>query len=255
MLQLSRAIGEQIQKDISPLVGNKNEKRLDTLAENAASKIFQNSGLSMIVVSEESGVTRYGNNPQYICQLDPLDGTYNAANGIPAYSFSIAFSRFKENPTLEDIEFAFIKNLVNGAEFKAYKRKNRKRDNKDIINQVNNSRITFGTYCAYLYGSDLEKLSPLLKKFRRIRSLGCISLELCFVANNIYDGLIDLRGSVRNVDIAAGKLLIEEAGGKITRTNGATLDVGIEKINNLSFIASGNQNMHDKLITILDERK
>lgn len=254
MLELSRAIAEKVQLSITPLIGKGREDAMDAIAEKTASKMLCESGVPMLVVSEESGVTLLGDEPEYICQLDPLDGTYNAAHGIPAYAFSIAFSRFREKATLEDIEYALVKNLVTGEGYEAAKGK-KARLGSEALEPSKQGTVSNGTYCVYLYGTQLGELAPALKKFKKIRTLGCASLELCYVARGDYEGLTDLRGSLRNVDIAAGKLIVEEAGGRVTGKNGEKLNTGIDDIRTVSVIAAGNRYLHEELTKLLRIRK
>jgi len=60
-------------------------------------------------------------------------------------------------------------------------------------------------------------------RVRRIRSLGSTSLEMAMVAAGKLDAFVDLRGMMRVVDVAAGKLILEEAGGLITDADGKEL--------------------------------
>jgi myo-inositol-1(or 4)-monophosphatase len=250
MLELCRAIAERVQAAIAPLVGKGREKEIDVAAEKAAFDGLRESGLSMLLVSEESGITLIGEEPEYICQLDPLDGTFNAANAIPAYAFSIAFSRYKKGATLEDIEHAFVKNLVTGESYEASKGKGARKNDQPL--EPSEQRVLEeGTYCVYLYGSQLRELSPALERFNKIRILGCASLELCYVASGGYEGFIDLRGCLRNVDIAAGKLIVEEAGGRVTGKHGENLRIGIEDINTTSLVAGANSYLYGELASLL----
>lgn len=250
MLELSREAAEKVLVSVSPFVGKRDEEALDSVAEEAASKTLTESGVSMLVVSEESGVTRIGEKPEYICQLDPLDGTYNAAHGIPAYAFSIAFSKYTEKATLGDIEFALVKNLVTGENYEAVRSRGARLGGA-FLEPSEQRNLSLGTYCVYLYGAQLKSLAPSLEKFGKMRTLGCASLELCYVARGDYEGFIDLRRSLRNVDIAAGKLILEESGGRITNRKGEKLNTGIMDIKKLSVIAAGNRYLHDKLTELL----
>ena len=58
---------------------------------------------------------------------------------------------------------------------------------------------------------------------RRIRTLGSTALEMALVASGGLDAFVDLRGMMRVVDVAAGKLLIEEAGGTVSDASGEPL--------------------------------
>ncbi|MDD2835179.1 MAG: inositol monophosphatase, partial [Methanothrix sp.] len=58
---------------------------------------------------------------------------------------------------------------------------------------------------------------------RRIRTLGSTALEMALVASGRLDAFVDLRGMMRVVDIAAGRLILEEAGGMVTDSAGEAL--------------------------------
>ena len=58
---------------------------------------------------------------------------------------------------------------------------------------------------------------------RRIRTLGSTSLEMALVASGKLDAFVDLRGMMRVVDVAAGKIILEEAGGMVTDALGNAL--------------------------------
>jgi len=250
MLDLCKSVAEGVGEAVAPLVGKGDEDGLDAAAERAAFEILKNSGISMLLVSEESGVTLLGDEPEYICVLDPLDGTYNAAMGIPVYAVSIAFSRYREGALLGDLEYAYVENLYTRESYAAVKGGGAEKKGT-LIAPSEEHDIARGTYCVYLYGAQLRELAPALERFKKIRILGCASLELCLVAEGVYDGLIDLRGCLRNVDIAAGKLIVEEAGGKVTGHRGTALDVGIEKVNTLSLVVGGNDYILRELTRLL----
>lgn len=250
MLELCRAVAEEVQAAVAPLVGKGMEREIDLAAEKAAFQGLEDSGLDMLLVSEESGVTLLGEEPEYICQLDPLDGTFNAANAIPAYAFSIAFSRYRRDATLGDIQYGFVRNLVTGECYEAAKGRGARKNGR-LLRPSERRVLEEGTYCVYLYGSQLRELGPALMRFNKIRILGCASLELCFVADGGYEGFIDFRGCLRNVDIAAGKLILEEAGGRVTGRHGENLRTGIQDIEATSLVAGANSYLYEELASLL----
>ena len=70
--------------------------------------------------------------------------------------------------------------------------------------------------------SSTKSASKLVDNARRMRVLGSVVLELSYVASGKYDAFLDLRSS-RIIDIAASKLILEEAGGVITNKYGEKL--------------------------------
>ena len=75
-------------------------------------------------------------------------------------------------------------------------------------------------------------------------------LELSYVASGRYDAFLDLRGS-RIIDIAASKLIIEEAGAIITDENGEELSSRLGISEKTVVVAANNQTLHSKILDIL----
>ena len=62
----------------------------------------------------------------------------------------------------------------------------------------------------------VPKVTALIEKTKHIRHYGANALEVCYVANGLTDAFIDLRGKIRTTDVAAGFLIVKEAGGIVT---------------------------------------
>jgi len=99
-------------------------KKIDAAAEDAILSVLKDDGRSMRLLSEEAGDIfvgergdEYGKEaePEFSVILDPLDGTYNAAFGIPFYGVSIAIAK----PDLSGTSFGYVKNLADGAVYHA----------------------------------------------------------------------------------------------------------------------------------------
>jgi myo-inositol-1(or 4)-monophosphatase len=86
-----------------------------------------------------------------------------------------------------------------------------------------------------------------------MRILGSVAIELCYVAEGIYDAFVDVRGNQRVMDLAAGKIILEEAGGLVTNEYNQPLLKKLNVLERTSIIASGNRNIHKELIRILGE--
>ena len=114
---------------------------------------------------------------------------------------------------MNDVELGFISNFGNGNFFEAEKGKGCWLNNEEVhpSNTVNISDITLGGFTK----SGTSAASHLVDNARRMRVLGSVVLEISYVASGRYDAFIDLRGS-RIIDIAASKLILEEAGCIIT---------------------------------------
>jgi myo-inositol-1(or 4)-monophosphatase len=85
---------------------------------------------------------------------------------------------------------------------------------------------------------------------RRIRTLGSASLEMALVASGRLDAFVDLRGMMRVVDVAAGKLILEEAGGTVTDAGGELLHLDGNMWQKRDLIGS-NGLQHQELLRII----
>ena len=84
---------------------------------------------------------------------------------------------------------------------------------------------------------NLSMLDPLIRKFSRIRILGSSALTLCQIAKGGMDAFINMRKSNRLVDVAAGLLILKEAGGRIFTLDGAEIENALSINEKFPFIA------------------
>jgi myo-inositol-1(or 4)-monophosphatase len=71
------------------------------------------------------------------------------------------------------------------------------------------------------------------------------------VADGSTDAFIDIRGKLRVTDIAAAQLILREAGGIITTSEGKTLDAPLDAAQRLSFIAVANKTLNEAILKLL----
>jgi myo-inositol-1(or 4)-monophosphatase len=194
------------------------------------------------LISEECGVTSGGGERGTVF-LDPLDGTHNALAGIPFYALSLAYA---ENGRITE---GFVRDLAHRETFTAVRGKGAELDGL----QAHVSRTQLLEESAMsVYGRKFNP-APVLylgQKIRRWRLLGASALELCYVGCGRLDGFIDLRGTLRVTDAAAGMLFCEEAGGKVTDIQGLPVlfpdEVSVGKC-----LVATNGNLHRKVIEYL----
>ena len=178
------------------------------------------------IISEENGIeNNKDKNNTWI--IDPIDGTINFLHGIPHFAISIALKSNDE--IVSGLIFDPIKNEMffaekdNGAFFNNHRMKVSK---KDKLND-----------CLFATGGKDEHEYALT-----YRKSGCAALDLAYVAAGRYDGYF--QNNLNLWDIAAGIVLVKEAGGII---NG--IDLNINK--NIKIIASStdiNSKLLEKLI-------
>ena len=167
------------------------------------------------ILSEEKGIeNNKDENNTWI--IDPIDGTINYLHGIPHFAISIALKSYDQiiagliYDPIKDEMFYAEKN--NGAYF------NNQRIKVSKKNKIED--------CLFVAGSKINYDNELL-----IRNSGCAALDMAYVASGRYDGYF--QKNINLWDIAAGIIIVEEAGGILNEIN-------LSNINNLKIIASNN---------------
>ena len=248
---------------------------IDQVAEEKIINILKNADVLSYLVSEEVGELKLGKGtkrsvvltqelrrtdlkedeiPKFIFLIDPVDGTSNAIKEIPAYAISIAVADVNQGrvATINDVELGFLYNLANGNFFEAEKGKGCKLNNEKVkpskVIKVN--QMTLGGFTK----TGTSEASKLVDSARRMRVLGSVVLELSYVASGKYDAFLDLRGS-RIIDIAAGKLILEEAGGIITDKYGQKINNVLSIYEKTIVVAANNEIMHKEIIDILNNNQ
>ena len=248
-------MAQQVEESIRTLVGTPEggkivkmgadltpTKKIDQIAEDCILEFLRENPICSLLISEEAGKVRFKDGTDTIF-LDPIDGTFNAITGIPFYALSIAYAQEGV------IRQAFVRNLASGETFTAIKGKFSHCDGKPI----HVSKISHLDECAMsVYGRkfDPTRVMQLGQKIRRWRLLGASALELCYIGCGRIDGFIDLRGTLRVTDAAAGMLVCTEAGGKVTDMNGNPIRFPDEVTIGRCLVAT-NGALHHKVIEYL----
>jgi myo-inositol-1(or 4)-monophosphatase len=259
-----------IQKQIAPLLktlsqpqpnlgigaGGDPVKQIDLTAEDAIVKTLKEHNVSFTLISEESGVKKYGETPhENFVTVDPIDGTTNLERGIPFYATSIAVST---KPILSTIHTSLVADLPHDITYLAQKGKGATRNYQKITPSKNTSLeeavigIDLNTYRVKEIA---PKLSDIIKQTKHLRHLGANALELCYVADGTTDAFLDIRGKLRATDVAAAWLIIKEAGAKITAPEGKPLNIKLDPKQKVTFVASANQKIHEILLNFLRREK
>jgi myo-inositol-1(or 4)-monophosphatase len=225
-------------------------------AEKAIVEVIQQHGISFTLISEESGVKEFGTKPnQCYVTVDPIDGTTNLIRGLPFYASSIAVSA---KSVLSSVYAALVADLLHDTTYTALKGKGAYRDGERI------KPSALASLEEAVMGLDLNtykmrnvapQLTRLIEETRHIRHFGANALELCYVADGTTDAFVDIRGKLRSTDMAAGFLILREAGGTITTPEGEVLDVKLDPKQKIRFIASGNTQIHKAILSLIKSKK
>lgn len=259
-IRILRGIRERLLKEI-PLIkkatktaigiGASGDKTypIDKLAEDIILAGLEESGEALTVISEEVGIKDIKNGGKKIL-IDPIDGSRNAVSGIPFYCTSIAVV---DGNTVEDIELAYVVNLVNGDEFWAEKGKGAFLNGEKITAQKDDEFYLIA-YEAQSPNKDISRIISLLAQSRKTRCFGATALDLSYLACGAISVFVTPSFS-RSFDFAGGWLLVKEAEGIFTDIKGkpiGTLEVSLKK--STSLLVSGNERLHEKALRLLDRK-
>ena len=202
----------------------KTDKRVEKILIEELSKSKKNFSF----ITEESGKI-LNKNKDVFWVIDPIDGTTNFLHGIPHFAISVALQI--ENEIIIGLISDPIKNEIFYAE-------------KGNGSYINNSRVRVSNKsnlddCLFASNNDgIKSIHPKLN----LRNTGCAALDLAYVGCGRLDGYF--HNNINLWDVAAGKIIIEEAGGQVN-------NIYNYKINKIDIRAS-NSNIFEKMLKNLD---
>lgn len=214
----------------------------DKESEDFITGSIYNSFPQHSIIAEEEG--EVGNrNSEFTWYIDPLDGTTNFAHGHPIYAISIALSY--KNEIKMGVVYLPVLNWI----YRAVKDQGACLNGESIyvskINTIDNSLIATGYPYNRRTSSDdnIEETKVMIKNAQGLRRCGAASVDLCLVADGTYDGYWEKR--MKPWDIAAGIIIVQEAGGMVTDEKGGKIE-----LDGRTVVAS-NGKIHQQLIELL----
>ncbi len=195
------------------------------------------------ILSEERGTVGGPASHRWI--VDPLDGTTNYAHGIPVFGVSIALE-VDGQPRLgvvydPNLDECFVAERGNGA------RLNGERLSVSETPVLNESLLATGFPYSIRESphNNLAEFAAFSLRCQGVRRMGSAVLYFCYVAAGRLDGYWELR--LGPWDAAAGGLMVEEAGGRVTNLEGGPLD------RNRPAVVASNGRIHDEMLRVLKE--
>lgn len=236
----------QLEKFARPLdICMKGDKDLVTEVDRASEKLIVDHLRSCFpdhdIVAEE-GEYRQKNSP-FRWIIDPVDGTTNYAHGFPWFCSSIALENEGElvagvvyNPFYDEL-FSAVKGggaWLNGQRIHVSPRA-----------PLSSALLATGfPYdCATDPANNFDNFIAFQKRARGIRRAGAAALDLACVAAGRLDGFWELK--LKPWDVAAGVLLVTEAGGRVTTFDSSRYDVSNDRI------VASNGMIHDEMTALL----
>jgi myo-inositol-1(or 4)-monophosphatase len=198
------------------------------------------------ILAEELGATTMAQRPsRFRWVFDPLDGTTNYAHGLPIFCSSLALEIDGRaevaaiyDPTRREL---FTAERGEGARLNGGPL--RVSAATDLIDAL---LVTGFPYYVHQEAGDLVGLfGAFLGRARAVRRLGSAAIDLCYVAAGRLDGFWEQH--LKPWDVAAGALILEEAGGRITGMDGTPFDPAA------GHLVASNVHLHDQILGVIRE--
>jgi len=238
---------EEAAGDFGRGAGGDISRNIDIVAEKTVLDFLNEINFECVVLGEECGRVELSKNPKGFVIMDAIDGSANSVRGIPFFCSSLAFAT---DNRLSSITDGVITNLSNGEMYWASKGKgaflNQSKihvHNKDPIYKIVGINTSGAT------PELMNKLHPIFEQHNHTRHFGANALEMAMFARGLMDIFIDLRKKIRIQDIAAGYLIVKEAGGLLLDENFDFLDADLSYETRVSFIAAANQTILDDIFS------
>jgi myo-inositol-1(or 4)-monophosphatase len=203
-------------------------------------KILQRFPEHQVLCEEGSKVNEHCKTHKWI--VDPLDGTTNFSHDYPLFGISIGLEYKGEiivgvvyDPLHKELFYAAKGQgtFLNGKPVRVSK-----------ITSLNKSLVAtgFGYDIRYNPGKSIDYFAEMLLKTQAMRRDGSAALDLCFLACGRFDAFYELR--LQPWDVAAGSLIVLEAGGRITNYHGETCSIYDREI------LASNSYIHDEILEV-----
>lgn len=215
---------------------------IDQKSEDKIIEIIKNDFPLHDIITEEAGAIYQESDFKWI--IDPIDGTVNYAHGIPLTCVSIGLEKKGE------IIMGVVFNPVSNEFFFSEKGKGAFLNDIKISVSGNNDVKKSLLVTGFPYDSSSYKPDPvtIFKKFMMldipIRRLGSAALDLCWTACGRFEGFWEY--NLNAWDVAAGFLILEEAGGKVTNFKNEKFSVYGKQI------LATNELIHDQMLEIIN---
>jgi myo-inositol-1(or 4)-monophosphatase len=218
---------------------------VDRICERRIVEIIKEAFPEHNILTEETPMPA-GSSP-YRWIIDPLDGTTNYAHGYLFFCTSVALELERKivvgaiyDPLLDEL---FTAQQGQGAFL-----------NGERITVSETGLLTEALICTgFPYDlrespeNNVDHFNNFIMEAQAIRRDGSAALDLCYVAAGRFDGFWELK--LNAWDVAAGKLMVEEAGGKVTDFNGGPLDIyGQETL-------ATNERIHGEMVGVLQRKR
>jgi myo-inositol-1(or 4)-monophosphatase len=238
LLDRFRSVIQVAHKGVIDLVTEVDQQSEDSLIKEIRRRYPDHK-----IITEERGEIQGSSSKVWL--IDPLDGTVNYAYGIPIFSVSIAYMEDREvvlgavyDPIQDELFTA-----ERGAGSKLNGSSIHVSDERSLDQSLLATGFSYDVRSAH--DNNLDNYSDFALRSLGVRRLGSAAIDLVYVAVGRFDGFWEV--SIHPWDIAAGGLIVEEAGGMVTNVRG-----GERYLSKHPSILATNSHIHSQMLTVLE---
>jgi myo-inositol-1(or 4)-monophosphatase len=297
LAELAGELAVALRGEVLPLIGSHEGRRhvgeagasgsgdvtfeIDARAESLLERFLAQHAPDVAFYSEDRGMVADGSDPEWVLIVDPIDGTRPAMAGLESACVSIAAARLEGEPTMADVEVAWVVEIKSGAAFRAERGSGL--DPRATLSGNRDLGRMFWTYG--LRGRPVRPMAEVLADLIDASSvggaafeLGSASYDMTRIATGQLDAYVEpgprlvadvagMRAEFEHVgggailnnspyDLAAAALCLEEAGALVTDAYGKPIGdrrlLGSSPEYQISCIAAANQDLHRQICMALD---
>lgn len=247
--RLMRDFGEVENLQVSTKGPNDFVSNADKKAEETIIKELLEKRPDYAILAEETG-EQNGGKSEYRFVIDPLDGTKNFLHGFPYWCISIGLEKAGE--PVAGVIYAPLSNEMFTAERGGGAFLNGRRIRVSNRKYLNEAFAACDSPTAYKRATkapinSLQMINQLTPKLGTIRCVNAAALDLAYLAAGKFDIVVDL--ALKKWDMAAGIIIVKEAGGQVTDSRGGNAHY------EQGDIVATNYHLHENLIKLLSPPK
>jgi myo-inositol-1(or 4)-monophosphatase len=249
--ELARGAGQILKEGYSQEFAVHHKGRIDLVTDvDHRSEAFllekiQRRFPAHTILAEESG--RLVGESEACWYIDPLDGTVNFAHGVPVFCVSLGFA--KDGLVQLGVVYDPLRDEMFSAERGQGAHLNGRPIRVSQVTELLHSLLATGfAYQEWITEQNLPHFGRFSRLTQGVRRLGSAAIDLCYVAAGRLEGYWEI--SLSPWDLAAGGLIVQEAGGRMTRADGEE-----DFLHPPTSALAANPQLHAQMLEILLEGK